>query len=87
MCTAAASSGLNSAQVDCLGMHTYTAHHFLSEQLPLLLSVLARTYAPTSLVGLSVVCMLHVLCLLAVLGALDAAAILCLLFSILTQTP
>ena len=67
-------------------MPSYTAHNCLSKQLPLLLSVLARTYTPTFLLGISIVCMLHVLCLLAVLGALDAAAILCLLFSILTQT-
>lgn len=69
----------------CMGKR-YCSRGLLSEQLPLLLSVLARTYAPTSLVRLSVVCMLRVLCLLAGLGALDAAAILCLLFSIFTQT-
>ena len=63
----------------------YRSRGLLSEQLPLLLSVLARTYAPTSLVRLSVVCILHVLCLLVGLGALEPAATLCLLFSIFTQ--
>ena len=82
----------------CSVVHRYTAHNSVSRQLPLLLSILTRTYADTQQLSLwkfSLVCMLHVLSwvvhlvlrLPAVLGALDPAAVLCLLFSNLAQLP